>query len=50
MKGFKKIEGLGQIPVYWGAKKLVDLFKISNGYTPSTKNLAFWRGLKRGLK
>ncbi len=48
MKGFKKITGLGQIPVH--SKKLVDLFKVRNGYTPSIKSRTFWRGLKGGLK
>ncbi|WP_120945179.1 restriction endonuclease subunit S [Helicobacter labacensis] len=47
MKGFKKIEGVGQIPEHWGAVKLKYLAKkIKSGGTPSTHMPKFYASTK----
>ncbi|MEA2016619.1 MAG: restriction endonuclease subunit S [Actinomycetota bacterium] len=38
---FKETE-IGRIPIEWEVKKIVDLFKIITGTTPSTKQKGYW--------
>lgn len=40
-KEFKKTE-IGEIPREWKVKKIIDLFKIITGTTPSTKQKEYW--------
>jgi len=42
-KEFKDTE-IGRIPKEWEVKKVIDLFKVETGTTPSTKQKEYWDG------
>jgi len=42
-KEFKETE-IGKIPNEWEVKKIIDLFKVKTGTTPSTKKKEYWNG------
>ena len=42
-KNLKKTE-IGMIPKDWEIKKIIELFNVQTGTTPSTKNQEYWRG------